>query len=104
MGADLFESFVGAILATIVLGAAVGLSAEGAEATQAATGLLAYPLALATMGILASFVGTFRVTADPASRLQGSGGGDQWMTSGDGGLLQTSSVEQIDTFTDPDND
>ncbi len=65
MGADLFESFVGAILATIVLGYSLGGVGEG----QAGEQLMLYPLALAAMGILASFGGTFLVKTNDESKL-----------------------------------
>ncbi len=68
MGADLFESFVGAILATIVLGSALGLGAA-TNGEETAAGLMAYPLALAAMGIIASLIGTFRVKTDDESKL-----------------------------------
>lgn len=50
MGADLFESYVGAIVSAITLGA-VYFSAAGAL----------FPLVLAALGILASIIGTFFV-------------------------------------------
>lgn len=50
MGADLFESYVGAIVSAITLGA-VYFSAEGAL----------FPLVLAALGILSSIIGTFFV-------------------------------------------
>ena len=65
MGADLFESFVGAMLATVILGYALGT--EAAEST--ATGLMMYPLALGATGILASVIGTFSVKTDDESKL-----------------------------------
>ncbi len=70
MGADLFESYVGAILATLVLAASVaGLTAAG-EADQAnAYNLMAYPLVLASLGVVASIIGTFRVKAQHESEL-----------------------------------
>ena len=64
MGADLFESYVGAILATCVLGAAI--SAGNGEA---AAKLIEYPLALAATGIVASFLGTFLVKTDDEKKL-----------------------------------
>ena len=69
MGADLFESFVGAILATIVV--AYGLTAADGSALSddARNALMAYPLALAAMGTIASFFGTFRVKTTDESRL-----------------------------------
>jgi K(+)-stimulated pyrophosphate-energized sodium pump len=60
MGADLFESYVGSIIGTMVLGAAfVGLP----EFQQAFNGLGAVylPLALAGAGIVMSIIGTFFV-------------------------------------------
>ncbi len=62
MGADLFESYVGSIISTMVLGAAfVGLA--GFEEAGAFSGLSAVllPLALAAVGILTSILGTFFV-------------------------------------------
>jgi K(+)-stimulated pyrophosphate-energized sodium pump len=64
MGADLFESYVGAILATCVLGAAIA----GGNAEMAAK-LIEYPLALAATGIVASFLGTFLVKTNDESKL-----------------------------------
>ncbi len=49
MGADLFESYVGAIISSMVLGAYYGIN------------LVILPLMIATMGILASIIGTFGV-------------------------------------------
>ena len=60
MGADLFESYVGAIIGTMVLGAAfIGLG--GFEITNDFNGLNAVllPLVLSGVGILTSIFGTF---------------------------------------------
>ena len=60
MGADLFESYVGSIVGTMVLGAAfVGL-AEFSENFNG-LGAVLLPLALAATGILMSILGTFFV-------------------------------------------
>lgn len=62
MGADLFESYVGSIIGTMVLGAAfIGLG--GFEETNELSGLNAVllPLVLAGVGILTSILGTFFV-------------------------------------------
>jgi K(+)-stimulated pyrophosphate-energized sodium pump len=62
MGADLFESYVGSIVGTMVLGAAfMGLT--GFEQTNAFEGLNAVllPLVLAGTGIITSIIGTFFV-------------------------------------------
>ena len=62
MGADLFESYVGSIIGTMVLGAAF-LGLNGFEATNQFGGLNAVllPLILAGVGILTSILGTFFV-------------------------------------------
>jgi K(+)-stimulated pyrophosphate-energized sodium pump len=60
MGADLFESYVGSIVSTMVLGAAFFLTPEfGAKFNHLGAVLL--PLVLASVGIIASIIGTFFV-------------------------------------------
>ena len=62
MGADLFESYVGAILATIVMSfAVVGV---GELRDEHLLSLMVYPLVLGALGIGASIFGTFRVKAE----------------------------------------
>ncbi|HET8865479.1 MAG TPA: V-type H(+)-translocating pyrophosphatase, partial [Gracilimonas sp.] len=65
MGADLFESYVGSIIGTMVLGAAfiAGATVDGAVWSDAFNGLSAVilPLVLAAVGILTSILGTFFV-------------------------------------------
>ncbi|MCT4633174.1 MAG: sodium-translocating pyrophosphatase [Firmicutes bacterium] len=65
MGADLFESYVGSIIASITLGLAV-FGTAGAM----------FPLALASVGIVASIIGTFFVkgneNSDPHKALKNS--------------------------------
>jgi len=51
MGADLYESYVGSIVATSALGVAAGLGVAG----------VSVPMAMAAIGVLASVVGTFFV-------------------------------------------
>ncbi|MCK5214296.1 MAG: sodium-translocating pyrophosphatase [Candidatus Omnitrophica bacterium] len=53
MGADLFESYIGSIIATSVLGIAAGYGARG----------VIVPMVLAGLGIFASIIGTFFVKA-----------------------------------------
>ncbi|MEO0775495.1 MAG: V-type H(+)-translocating pyrophosphatase, partial [Bacteroidota bacterium] len=62
MGADLFESYVGSIIGTMVLGAAF-IGVVGYEDTNAYGGLNAVllPLVLAGIGIVTSIIGTFFV-------------------------------------------
>ncbi len=56
MGADLFESYVGSIIATVAL-AAVGAGALAAGQQE----LTLFPLLVASIGIVASIIGTFLV-------------------------------------------
>ncbi len=51
MGADLFESYIGAIVATSALGVAAGLGVPG----------VTVPMVMAAVGIMASIIGTFFV-------------------------------------------
>lgn len=62
MGADLFESYVGSIIGTMVIGAAF-MGAVGFESSNDYQGMNAVllPLALAGLGILTSIIGTFFV-------------------------------------------
>ena len=68
MGADLFESYVGSIIATIALGA-VGATALGMAAPEEFdSDLFVLPILVASIGIFASIVGTFFVrTSEGAS-------------------------------------
>ncbi len=63
MGADLFESYVGSIIGTMVLGAAFLNVATGFDSTNEFGGLNAVllPLVLAGVGIVTSIIGTFFV-------------------------------------------
>ncbi|MCL4116678.1 UNVERIFIED_CONTAM: hypothetical protein GTU68_047677 [Idotea baltica] len=59
MGADLFESYVGSIIGTMILGAAFIATSGGVTAAQVNGVLL--PLILASAGIITSVIGTFFV-------------------------------------------
>ena len=59
MGADLFESYIGALISSMVLGIAAGFTA------------VTLPIALAAVGIVASIIGTFFVRTR-------EGGNPQW--------------------------
>jgi len=63
MGADLFESYVGSIIGTMVLGATYIGVTGGFETTNQFGGMNAVllPLVLASVGILTSIIGTFFV-------------------------------------------
>ncbi len=59
MGADLYESYVGSILATFAIGAVAGYGWNG----------MLLPLAIAAVGVLCSLVGTFMIrTGEEASQ------------------------------------
>ncbi len=60
MGADLFESYVGSIIGTMVLGAAFAVVPDFASSFNG-LGAVYLPLALAAAGIIMSIIGTFFV-------------------------------------------
>ena len=62
MGADLFESYVGSIVATMTLAASIWLVGQSNAVENGAT-MVWLPLAIAAIGIVASIVGTFFVKA-----------------------------------------
>ena len=62
MGSDLFESYVGSIIAAMVLGASLGIGGRG-------EGLLV-PLLIAAAGIIASIIGAFFVRAGEGANPQ----------------------------------
>ncbi len=64
MGADLYESYYGSILATMALGAAAAMTlANGDAAADLGLKLAATPMALAGLGIFCSIIGIFAVKA-----------------------------------------
>jgi K(+)-stimulated pyrophosphate-energized sodium pump len=66
MGADLYESYYGSILATMALGAAAAFTVGGLAESQSNTlalKLAAAPMALAGLGIICSILGVFTVKA-----------------------------------------
>ncbi len=63
MGADLYESYYGSILATMALGAAAAMALPILNGPELAMKLAAAPLALAGLGIFCSIVGIFTVRA-----------------------------------------
>ncbi len=75
MGADLFESFVGAIIGTMVLGAAFSGTALELEA-------ILLPLFLAGAGIILSIIGTFFVKGKEGSNPQKALNMGEFGTSG----------------------
>ncbi|GIT16648.1 MAG: hypothetical protein CM1200mP38_3050 [Dehalococcoidia bacterium] len=65
MGADLFESYVGSIIATVAL-ASIGVAALGTSVTSEA--LRALPMIVAAIGIFSAIVGTFLVRTGENAR------------------------------------
>jgi len=65
MGADLFESYVGSIIGTMVLGGGFALAAESGASTYSDNfgnlGAVLLPLTLGAVGIIMSIIGTFFV-------------------------------------------
>ncbi len=63
MGADIFESYVGSIIATIAIGAtaSTGLIAHVGNPGLGKVALMAAPLLVVMAGLLASFVGVFSI-------------------------------------------
>jgi len=66
MGADLFESYVGSIIATMILGAFTCVGLEHMES------MVLLPVLVAGFGILASILGTFFVKARDESHISGA--------------------------------
>jgi K(+)-stimulated pyrophosphate-energized sodium pump len=60
MGADLFESYIGAVISSMILGAAWYAGLEAAQAETGMNGVI-LPLVIALIGIVASFLGFFLV-------------------------------------------
>jgi K(+)-stimulated pyrophosphate-energized sodium pump len=91
MGADLFESYVGAIISSMILGASWYV---GMEAAQAGAGMNAVylPLAIACIGIVASIIGfSFVKTEEGGDPQKGLNRG----TFGAGGLMVIGTVIAI---------
>jgi K(+)-stimulated pyrophosphate-energized sodium pump len=59
MGADLFESYLGSIIATMALGSVASMGLPGISALQA----IQVPVVVATIGVICSIIGTFLVRA-----------------------------------------
>ncbi len=70
MGADLFESYVGSLIAAMILGASMGINA------------VYLPLTIAGAGILASIVGTFFVRVGKKGSIHGALKNGLWAASG----------------------
>ncbi len=80
MGADIFESYVGSIIATLIIGATASpellalLTPETADVALAKSHLMIAPLMLAVMGLIASLAGVFSMkllkSIEPAAALR----------------------------------
>ena len=72
MGADLFESYVGSLIASMALGAAL-LATQGADLANlgmfGGLSIVLLPMGIAALGTLASIVGTFFVKTDNETHL-----------------------------------
>ena len=68
MGADLFESYVGAMIASLAL-ATIGAGFFSLEAGGFDSALLVLPMAIAGIGIIASIIGTFLVRTGPEATM-----------------------------------
>ena len=79
MGADLFESYVGSIIATMVLGASF-VSLDAFESFNLAPIML--PLALASVGIIMSIIGTFFVKVKKGGNPQKALNTGEFLSSG----------------------
>jgi K(+)-stimulated pyrophosphate-energized sodium pump len=83
MGADLFESYVGSILAAMTLGAtATVVSMSGGELGNGTLRAVILPLVLAGIGIIASMIGTFFVKAEKEEDLSHALHGGLFWASG----------------------
>jgi K(+)-stimulated pyrophosphate-energized sodium pump len=82
MGADLFESFVGSILGTMVLGAAFVALPEFTALNLNGIGAVILPLALAGVGILVSIVGTFFVRVKEGGNPQSALNAGEFISAG----------------------
>jgi K(+)-stimulated pyrophosphate-energized sodium pump len=94
MGADLFESYIGAIISSLILGAAWF---AGLEAAEAGTGMNAVylPLSIAVVGIIASIIGFFFVRTKEGGNPQA---GLNMGTFGAGALMVVGTLFAIKWF------
>ena len=113
MGADLFESYVGAIISSMILGATWYAGMEAAE-TGAGMNAVYLPLAVAVIGVVASIIGFFFVSTkeggDPQQGLNrgtfisgilmvlGTVGAIKWMVP-EGGVTVEDLIAGSPTYT-----
>jgi K(+)-stimulated pyrophosphate-energized sodium pump len=81
MGADLYESYAGAILAPMVLAVAMTIGSEALAGSDAIIALV-LPLVLAAGGIIASIIGLFAVNTNDGSKLAAALDRGTFLTSG----------------------
>jgi K(+)-stimulated pyrophosphate-energized sodium pump len=81
MGADLYESYAGAILAPMVLAVAMTVGSEALASSDAIIALV-LPLVLAAGGIIASIIGLFAVNTNDGSKLAAALDRGTFLTSG----------------------
>lgn len=81
MGADLFESYVGSIIATMVLGATLATHPEFTKSLNG-LGAVLLPLFLACAGIVVSIIGTFFVKTKEGGNPQSGLNAGQFISAG----------------------
>jgi K(+)-stimulated pyrophosphate-energized sodium pump len=102
MGADLFESYVGAIIASMAIGYA-GYSATAEEGQTMAR--VFYPVALSAIGIIASLIGTFAVKTENEEKVHTALFKGLLVASAVfvvGAVILTAGLGDSLSFTDPD--
>ena len=83
MGADLFESYVGSIIGTMVLGAAfIGLTGYDASNEFGGLNAVLLPLVLAGVGIITSIIGTFFVKVKEGGNPQAALNRGEFLSAG----------------------
>ena len=70
MGADLYESYAGSILATAALGVAAVITKYGTDSTTIQINYLAMPMVLAAVGVVLSILGVYMVRTKEDAGMQ----------------------------------
>ncbi|GIS67795.1 MAG: hypothetical protein CM1200mP6_08630 [Anaerolineaceae bacterium] len=70
MGADLYESYAGSILATAALGVAAVITKYGTDSIAKQINYLAMPMVLAAAGVVLSILGVYMVRTKEGAGMQ----------------------------------